>query len=177
MLTPMATDLARALTHERKRALVKAHAAYHEAGHAVARIYVGSAATDVEIYSDGTGISHGTGESALSPVYLVVYLAGPFAEARVARLPRIAVLFSGGGKDDWAALRQHPLYTGVFARIAEKETNRFLRRAWSDIDRVARALIDVDKLPASEVARLVGEKRLYSSMDDFARRWRIRKCP
>jgi hypothetical protein len=146
--------------------------AYHEAAHAVARIYCGFGATDTEINSDGSGTSHGTGGCALDPTYLVVLLAGPCAEARVAGQSRMAVLFSGGGKDDWAALRQHPLYSAK-ALIAQKETNRFLRRAWLDIDRVARALIDLGKLPASKTARLVGQKRLYSSNADFARRWEI----
>jgi hypothetical protein len=67
-----------------KRPLSRA-SAFHEAAHAVARLYVGAQATDVEIRNDGSGLTHGTGElwAAGHDQYaswnLLLYaLAGPY---------------------------------------------------------------------------------------------------
>jgi ATP-dependent Zn protease len=66
--------------------------AYHEAAHAVARVYVGAPCAPVEI-NGNAGMTHGTGEQWRSSSagqyaawdHALVTLAGPFAEGRISK--------------------------------------------------------------------------------------------
>src|SRR5690348_13013084 len=85
--------------------------AYHEAGHAVARIHVGAEPTAIEI--EGTeGLCEGTGKPWVSAHHgqysvwnhLIVLLAGVDAEARVSKRCRVD-LFLGAGAYDYQVAR------------------------------------------------------------------------
>lgn len=146
--------------------------AIHEAAHAVARIHVGAVPTPVEIYRNGSGMSHGTGEvwtSSSRGQYvtwdlLIVLLAGALAEARVAKRDSLWILLSAGRVDyqqAQALFRQ--LIDDGYARDmaaahdrAEEETRAFLRLRWKAIERVARPLAQRGRLEAAEVVALAG---------------------
>jgi hypothetical protein len=153
-----------------KRPLSKA-SAFHEAAHAVARLYVGARATDVEIRNDGSGLSHGTGELWEAGYgqyalwnFLLYALAGPYAEARVSHRDRVLVMFTRGAEDyratqepiAWLVARGYAATERAAWRHAESETLVFLRERWPAITRVAAALLKSGRLSALEVHELAG---------------------
>lgn len=147
-------------------------AAFHEAGHAVARIHVGFSATLTEVYADGSGMSHAQDGGICNggsqyPVWnmLVVLLAGPWAEARYRKKGSLWVL-STTGKVDWRDavrlmdwLTEHGFAADrneAFER-AEAETREMLKSRWNAIGRVAAALLQHRKLTADQVDALTRE--------------------
>jgi hypothetical protein len=152
-------------------------AAFHEAGHAVARIYVGAAPTATEINVLGGGLSHGTGLIWNTPGggqyaiwdFLIVLLAGPFAEARMRRQSKTWMLLSAG-RDDYAEAQRQIMWlikhrftestvTG-WAR-AEEETRIFLRSSWPEITKVAALLLEAGRIEAAQLVEIAKPQRLY----------------
>lgn len=148
-------------------------AAFHEAAHAVARAHVGAKITGAAISLDGAGVSFGTGELWRSASggqgaawdYLIVTLAGAYAEARIAKQSRAVVCLTRGREDHEEAravirwLTAHDFATNESAAWdrAERETLEFLREGWPAIERVAAGLLKSGRLEAAEVQRLIKE--------------------
>ena len=153
---------------------VHKHVAYHEAGHAVARVYVGAQPTAVETRADGGGTSYGTSqqwESSRKGQYaawdLVLYsLAGPRAEARISRTAYVVIVLTSGREDYESAkpvirwLIQHGFADGEKAawHRAEEEVRQFMRTHWPHICRVADALMSRGRLEGPEVVQIVGQR-------------------
>lgn len=127
-------------------------AAYHEAGHAVARIYVGARATDTRVFENGSGYSDGTLESWNSTNagfgtlwdFLLVCMAGAHAEARVTKRSLKKLRFSHGLKDYAMAsclvvmlARRGRRREKAIWRQADRERRHFLRYCWPTIDAMA----------------------------------------
>lgn len=82
-------------------------AACHEAGHAVARVYVGVRATDTRVFENGSGYSDGTLESwrstnpGVGAIWdlLLVSMAGIHAEARATMRSLVRLQYSHGLKN------------------------------------------------------------------------------
>ena len=128
-------------------------AAYHEAGHAIARVYVGALATDSKVFHDGSGYSDGTLESwqstnpGIGAIWdlVLVSMAGLHAEARATKRSMETLQYSHGLKDYavatclvmWLA-RRYGKRTGktIWAQ-ANKERRVFLRNCWPTIDTMA----------------------------------------
>jgi len=146
-------------------------AAYHEAGHSVARVLAcGLPAGAVRIHArGGSGSTRGTGRplilrgrSGVSgfPVYA---LAGVFAEARAMRVRPGLALFIGGRADmeaaahavDWLVERGYATSKHDAWNQAERLTRRFVRANWRAIERVARALLERRSLTARQIAGLL----------------------
>ncbi|WP_342129938.1 hypothetical protein [Hydrogenophaga sp. OTU3427] len=150
---------------DRSNALLR-HAAFHEAGHAVARLHVGAPSTPVEIDVSGAGLSHGTGESwkcRSDGQYaqwdlLTVLLAGPVAEARVRRRSLTAILFTSGQGD---FLQINDVLAGLIENgfaseksgweRVESEVREIVRSEWAAIEAVALALLEKGVLTGAEV--------------------------
>jgi len=79
-------------------------AAFHEAAHVVARLYVGAPAAAVEINATGGGRTHGTrkwagrGEHRIRS-WLLVLFAGSYAQAYATRRSLRKVMFTSGKRD------------------------------------------------------------------------------
>jgi hypothetical protein len=150
-------------------------AAFHEAGHAVARLHVGAAPTDTWIAQDGRGMSEGTGAlwtSASSGHHaawdlLLVLLAGPRAEAMHSRRSRALVMRSSGAQD-FAEAR--PIVIDLVERgyaederaawrRADRDTGDFLRDRWTAVTALAAALAWAGRVPADDLVRLVRSAR------------------
>jgi hypothetical protein len=129
-------------------------AAYHEAGHAIARVYVGALATDSRVFHDGSGYSDGSlewwqstnpGIGAMWDLVLVS-MAGLHAEARATKRSFDTLQYSHGLKDTmqsprvwlcgWLAGtgngRKKP-----FGRKRTRSAESFLRNCWPTIDIMA----------------------------------------
>lgn len=146
-------------------------AAFHEAGHAVARVHVGSASTPVEVRPDGTGESHGTGEhwacrsqgQYAAWDFLLMLLAGGYSEARYTRRSANEIFFGPASGDferaqlpiNWLVERGFSEDPDAAWRRAEADTRAFLRKHWDAVERVAEALLQRGRLEAEEVAALV----------------------
>jgi hypothetical protein len=144
-------------------------AAYHEAGHCVARARCGRALIAAEIRADGSGLTHGDGKRWRMHNqyevwdYLVYVLAGSFAEARRVKKGRFAVSL-GGGRDDYTCAREKidrlvsqgyaSSQEAAWAR-AEDETSELVRSEWAAIERVAMALISQRRLGVGALRRLI----------------------
>lgn len=152
----------------RKRKLTKG-AAYHEAGHVVFRHLIGLPLVAVHISADGSGLTHGTGETITYTSqydvwnYIAYTLAGPYAEARATHRARYLVFMFGGSDDHEAAedalqwLVDHNYakdYQSAWDR-AERETMDCLREHWPAIERIALALLQKGRLETHEVVPLL----------------------
>lgn len=145
-------------------------AAFHEAGHAVARAHVGARITAAKINLDGTGVSFGTGELWRSASCgqgaawdaLIVTLAGAYAEARISKQSRVLICLTRAREDmeegreavRWLVRRGFAVSIEAAWERAERETLDFLRDSWSAIERVAAGLLERGSLEADEVRRL-----------------------
>lgn len=122
------------------------YAAYHEAGHAVARACIGRPSLPVEIHDNGTGLTHGNAETLEVTQYevwdeLVFALAGDFAEARLRHRSPFALHLAGHGRDGWNDAQRHfawltahgyaPSHEAAEHRAIE-HTRIFLREHWDD---------------------------------------------
>lgn len=147
--------------------------AFHEAGHAVARAFVGATITPIEVRENGDGESHGTGtrwtcrsegEHAAWD-YLLMLLAGAYCEARHARDWVTEILLGPASGDHeeaqatiaWLVDRGFAVDADAAWRRAEASTQAFMRQRWSAITRVAEALVQRGRLSADDVAALAGQ--------------------
>lgn len=166
-------EMAKALKREVERA------AFHEAGHAVARIYVGAEPTDTEIDITGAGISHGTetlwttpgqGQYALWDL-LIVLLAGSFAEARFSNEDPLNVLPRSGKRDLREANRLLKQLAGNRFAVsiqagrsrAHEETNIFLSYSWPDIEKVAAVLLKRGQISAKRLVKISQTRSIYDA--------------
>jgi len=163
------------LTKEQWRQRQLTAAAYHEAGHAVARCVLLGRSTAVTINPDGSGLSHGTGasfdlyrEPDVVWAHLVMTDAGFAAEYKKTRV------LTGGGREDWAwiddILSRDPYLPEAVVTSAcrwarrygdgldksiryavEQAARRFVRAHWATIVRVADALVEHHALTAEQV--------------------------
>jgi hypothetical protein len=142
--------------------------AYHEAGHAVARLHVGAIATTVEIHPRGGGYTHGTpnrwpgrGQHRMW-TWLLVLFAGSYAQAFVSGRSLERVLITSGRLDlkeakpaiDWLVTRG---YAGSSLDVLGRThlaTCAFLALRWEAIERVAVALLRSHRLTARQVRAL-----------------------
>jgi len=145
-------------------------AAFHEAGHAVATVFVGAAATDTHVFRDGSGIQlsswHAwhTGTSGQAAIWelLLVFMAGPHAEARASKRGLGRVRMSTGVKDYASAdvlieiMVERGYATSKRAgwRRADAERAAFLRRHWPIIEMVAVRLAERGIVRAAELTRI-----------------------
>ena len=141
--------------------------ATHEAAHAVARVYVGGLPTAVEIDVNGGGLSHapnemwacGSRDQFAAWDYLVVMLAGGYAEARAAKRAATTVFSTTASEDmaqalsviEWLVQQRFAVDSQEAWRRAEDETKRFLNLRWTEIDTVAAALLEHSKLDAKAI--------------------------
>ena len=139
--------------HKQRKVQFPMAAAYHEAGHAVARVYVGALATDTRVFHDGSGYSDGTLESWQSTNpgigalwdLVLVSMAGVHAEARATKRCLDTLQCSHGLKDYavatclvmWLARRYGKRPAKSIWSQANKERRVFLRNCWPTIDAVA----------------------------------------
>lgn len=153
------------------KATISKAVAYHEAGHVVARHWVGSPLTAVEAFPDGTGMSHGTGQAWESLGYgqyavwdqILMTLAGPWAEARATKKARYLVLLFSGAHDSAHAERyiQQLMQLGYASSSraawerAEAEVTNFLKQCWAHIGRVAQELQVRQRLGATDLRALL----------------------
>lgn len=155
--------------------------AFHEAGHAVAKLYAGYSPPLVSIDADGK-----TGFCAPSPaVYakvragqylvwdvLVILLAGVTAESKISRRSFHSYFeddFNDGGRNDFEDM-QKPLswlvsngYSDSRADAmnrAREETNAFVRQQWACIERVAVELISSGRIEPENLLSISGYREL-----------------
>ena len=135
-----------------KRGISRA-AAYHEAGHAVARIYVGAPATDTVVFENGTGYSDGHRGAWRSTNpgiggmwdFILVSMAGAYSEARATKRSIEKIRLSHGLKDYATAAclviilakRSGGVTERAIWRQIEKERTQFLRYCWKTIEVIA----------------------------------------
>jgi hypothetical protein len=148
----------------RSRISVRA-AAFHEAGHAVARLHVGAPATAVQIIPHG--MTHGSrrwagrGERRMLN-WLLVLFAGSYAQAFETRRSLARTVLHSGKLDMQAAapavawlVRHGYARTRMEAlRRVHAETVLFLMLRWVAIERVAAGLLKDGKLTARQVRAL-----------------------
>jgi hypothetical protein len=144
------------------------HAAYHEAGHAVARIVLGGEPSDTWITVEGGGYSAGTGRAwtGRNPIDAlpILTLAGPCAEARKRRIGIVVVLLTFGADDyqDARIMAASPVWRDCgfdAGRRIERwtwEARELLTAHWPAVERVAQALQQTMRVPALDLRRVVG---------------------
>lgn len=140
--------------------------AFHEAGHAVARLYVGAEPTGAIIdgpkgFSFGTNLSWESAHSGQYAIWdrLICDLAGTHAEARASKRAIAWVALNSGLEDYRSATpRISQLVANGFAnsesaawRRAEEETREYIKDCWGAIGHVATALLAKGHLSADEV--------------------------
>jgi len=141
-------------------------AAFHEAGHAVVRIVRLGTATGIDIHDDGSGYSHGSGDTCRATDDIEITLAGPLAEARARKVSLLAVTLTGGS-DDWDVAEADakrladagwPKDYGSILSEAEKNARRWLRMYWDSVERVAAAVLasSSGSLTGAEVSSAAG---------------------
>ena len=144
-------------------------AAYHEAGHAVARAALGKPSIRVEISDDGHGMTHGTNqEGELRGQYAVwdeiVYgLAGSYAEARAAKVSTASVLLTHGYQDwqqiqpaiDWLINNGYAESNRAAHLRAEAHTCELIRERWAGIECIAAALLEHRSLNGEQIDNLL----------------------
>jgi hypothetical protein len=144
-------------------------AAFHEAGHAVARLHIGAPATAVAINRSGGGYTRGTpnrwpgrGQRRMW-TWLLVLFAGSYAQALAEKRSLHRTLITSGKLDlqqakpaiDWLVDRGHARRSvDVLTRI-HFSTCAFLTVRWDAIERVAIALMAQGRLTARQVRALV----------------------
>lgn len=139
---------------------------FHEAAHAVARCYVGSPVTPVEVFANGAGVSYGL-KTPWSDFggpweHLTLVLAGPYAESRISKCSLASILLTSGASDyamakatvDWLVRHWAVGKEDAWAR-AEREVKQFLRHEWPSVAAVALALQGKRYLDAEEVEALI----------------------
>ncbi len=146
----------------RRRRLTPRAAAFHEAGHAVARLHIGAPATAVQIvpygYTRGSRRWPGRGQMRMWK-WLLVLFAGSYAQAFETRRSLARTIRTSGKRDLEAAapavvwlVRKGYARTRMAAlRRVHADTMVFLVLRWDAIDRVAAALLKDGKLTARQL--------------------------
>jgi hypothetical protein len=157
-----------------KRGISRA-AAYHEAGHAVARIYVGAPATDTAVFENGSGYSdghRGSWRSANPGIgalwdFILVSMAGAYSEARATKRSIEKIRLSHGLKDYAAATclviilakRSGGVTERAIWRQIERERTQFLRYCWKTIEMLADRLLRTGFVSREELRTLTRRYR------------------
>jgi hypothetical protein len=128
--------------------------AYHEAGHAVARLVSGNPVRSVAIAEDGAGSTHYLYRTPRPMVDAVCCLAGPTVEAAISNRPLAKVLFGTTDLDmALMALRQDTSRTGL--RTAVHLATFLVREHTAAIDAVAQALLTRGALDGVALAAIM----------------------
>jgi hypothetical protein len=144
-------------------------AAYHEAGHVVACVYVGAGARAVKITETGGGYTHGArrpwpgrGRGQMW-TWLLVLFAGSYAQAVASGRKVDRVLMTSGKLDlkeaqpaiEWL-LRRGCVRTSLEALTATHlATCMFMAERWPAIEQVSQALQKSGRLTARRVRSLI----------------------
>jgi hypothetical protein len=161
--------------HKQRKVGFPLAAAYHEAGHAVARVYVGALATDSRVFHDGSGYSDGALESwqstnpGIGTIWdlVLVSMAGVHAEARATKRCLDTLQYSHGLKDYavatclvmWLARRYGKRSVKAIWTQANKERRVFLRNCWPTIHTMAIRLRKSGFVPRRELQTLTKNYR------------------
>jgi hypothetical protein len=145
-------------------------AAFHEAAHAVARLFIGAPLTSVEINDRGGGFAHGKlGRRWIARRWplrgwdlVLCAMAGPCAEARVSHRSVVQVVLRAGLDDlEQTKLPVMWLVAHGYARDPDtawtagcRRTRWFLSQRWAAIERVAEALLRRGRLSGRQVRKL-----------------------
>jgi len=151
--------------------------AYHEAGHAVARLHVGAIATTVEIGTMGGGSTHGTPNRWPSRAprrmwtWLLVLFAGSYAQAFATRRSVHRVLITSGRLDlreakpaiDWLVKRGHASSSLEALARVHIDACWFIALRWPAIERVAGELLRTGRLTGRRVKVLARQAGKHSN--------------
>jgi hypothetical protein len=130
--------------------------AYHESGHAVARLVHGAPFLSVEIGEDGEGaVDVGRHREYDRLRAAVRCLAGPLAEARFTG-QRLAEVFEEGGRLDLAMARDALGGTGVDMEDAIEATVALMHEHWPAVRRLADVLAERGALSYGEAQEIWG---------------------
>ena len=151
--------------------------AYHEAGHAVARVYLGARVTDTKVFKDGTGFSDGAvaewrsanAGAGQSWDLLLMLMAGVHAEARATKRSLKVLRLSKGLQDfaiatvlvDMMARHSKKLSAKAIWRQADRERAYFLRHCWHTIERVGAQLMRTGFVSAADLKRMTKSYRRH----------------
>jgi ATP-dependent Zn protease len=159
--------------------------AYHEAGHAVVAYHLEAEVRHVTIVPDhfsrgyfvsgnlfcapGCGSDRANLERAIK-----ICLAGPLAQQRFRRRSYCRRI----GRQDYDCATGLARYLAgsagerEFLRYQERRTKSLVDHYWSDIERIARALLERDELSGTEVKNIIEEPRRLAEEDRADRqRW------
>jgi len=148
----------------RRRRLSARAAAFHEAGHAVARLHVGASATAVRIvpygFTHGSRRWPGRGERRILNWCLVLF-AGSYAQAFASRRSLERTVLHSGKLDlqeapaiAWLVRRGYARTRMEALMRVHLETLMFLALRWDAIERVSAGLIKDGRLTARQVRAL-----------------------
>lgn len=166
---PMATSRKRSYARRRRAA------AFHEAGHVVACLYVGAGSRTVWINETGGGYTHGTRHAwpwkkdQRMWTWLLVLFAGSYAQALACGRRVDRVMLTSGKLDlreakpavDWLVKRGYVETSLEALAAAHLATCIFLTVRWPAIERVAHALLESGRLTGRQV-RSLAESRLLA---------------
>ena len=155
----------RSQSHGRRRRA----AAYHEAGHVVACVYVGAGARAVRITDSGGGYMRGARGSwpgrghGRMWTWLLVLFAGSYAQAVASGRKVDRVLLTSGKLDlkeaepaiDWLLRRGHVRSSLEALTATHLATCMFMAERWPAIEQVAQALQKSGRLTGTQVRSLV----------------------
>lgn len=153
------------------------HAAYHEAGHAIARLSAVGDAPSIAIFDDGSGRCDGECVMISDLTYIAYTLAGPVAEARIRKQSPQWSYERGGCEDyDLAADRAALMASsyGMDEREMFYEGERYARfiigHFWLDVARLAFAVLDRGRLSNAEVSEIAGSAITRQPYRQYLRR-------
>lgn len=141
--------------------------AFHEAGHAVVSTFVNVPFRAVVIRSSGEGCCVGTGKYQQLQRYevhdhIVATLAGPYAEARIAKRSKFDLVFRQPDGEAALEMMRWLVDRGYVPNMRAAEfrfdeiTRQVLDQAWTGVERVATALVQHRELTPGAVAALAG---------------------
>jgi hypothetical protein len=152
--------------------------AYHEAGHVVVAYRLGAEVEHVTIVPDHFSRGHFThgdlfcarglgSDRANLERAMKICLAGPLAQKRFR--PRSYCRRNGRQDYDCASGLARYLAGSAgereFLRYQERRTKVVVDHFWSDIDRIAQALLERDELSGTEVKNIIEEPRRLKQED------------
>jgi hypothetical protein len=137
--------------------------AFHEAGHAVARIALGEPATLTELRSNGGGASLMVAGLMDVRKYIFIALAGPYAQSRAANQSIAEVVAGGGVQGDFEkahgaamrASRDEAEAKELFVALRDA-VEEFVGEYWPQITNVAHALMETGRVEPDKLLGIVG---------------------